>query len=124
MPRSSTNGKICYIEIPATDIARSSDFYRAVFGWNIRQRSDGHKAFDDTTGQVSGSWVSGRAPGKQPGLLIYVMVDNVQATVKAVVANGGTITQEVGADAPEITARFADPAGNIIGLYQEPAAHP
>jgi hypothetical protein len=25
----------------------------------------------------------------------------------------------VGADAPEITARFRDPAGNIIGLYQE-----
>ena len=121
MARSSTNGKICYIEIPAADIARSSDFYRVVFGWDIRQRRDGHKAFDDTTGQVSGTWVLGRAPGKQPGLLIYVMVDNVQATLQAVVANGGTITQEVGADAPETTARLADPAGNIIGLYQEPA---
>ena len=50
MARSSTNGKICYIEIPAADIARSSDFYRVVFGWDIRQRRDGHKAFDDTTG--------------------------------------------------------------------------
>ena len=27
----------------------------------------------------------------------------------------------IGADAPEVTARFRDPAGNIIGLYQEPA---
>jgi catechol 2,3-dioxygenase-like lactoylglutathione lyase family enzyme len=24
-----------------------------------------------------------------------------------------------GADAPEITARFRDPGGNIIGLYQQ-----
>ncbi len=120
MPPTRANGKICYIEIPATDIARSSDFYRAVFGWNIRQRGDGHKAFDDTVGEVSGSWVLGRPPAKQPGLLMYVMVDSVEATLKAVVANGGTITQKIGADPPEITARFADPAGNVIGLYQEP----
>jgi predicted enzyme related to lactoylglutathione lyase len=89
MPRSSTNGKICYIEIPATDIARSSDFYRAVFGWNIRQRSDGRQAFDDSTGQVSGTWVLGRAPGKQPGLLIYVMADNVQATLRRSLRTAG-----------------------------------
>jgi hypothetical protein len=24
-------------------------------------------------------------------------------------------------DAPEITARFSDPAGNVLGLYQQPA---
>jgi hypothetical protein len=115
------NGKICYIEMPATDIARSSDFYSAVFGWNVRKRGDGATAFDDTTGEVSGAWVLGRPPAKQPGLLIYIMVDSVEAAVKAVKANGGTIVQEMGADAPEITARFADPAGNVLGLYQEPA---
>jgi predicted enzyme related to lactoylglutathione lyase len=49
------------------------------------------------------------------------MVDSVAATVDAIVANGGKIVQPVGADAPEITARFSDPAGNIIGLYQQPA---
>ena len=27
----------------------------------------------------------------------------------------------IGGDAPEITARFRDPGGNVIGLYQEPA---
>src|SRR5579859_1316132 len=31
------NGKVCYIEMPATDIARSADFYKRVFGWNIRK---------------------------------------------------------------------------------------
>ncbi len=121
MPPTRANGKVCYIEIPATDVARSSEFYRAVFGWNIRQRGDGAKAFDDATGEVSGAWVVGRPPAKAPGLLLYVMVDDIQATVAAVRAHGGKIVQEVGADAPEITARFADPAGNVIGLYQEPA---
>ena len=120
MPPTIANGKICYVEIPATDIERSAAFYQAVFGWNIRQRGDGHKAFDDGVGEVSGAWVKGRPPAAKPGLLVYVMVDSVEAAIKAVVANGGAIVQPIGADAPEITARFTDPAGNVIGLYQEP----
>jgi predicted enzyme related to lactoylglutathione lyase len=121
MPPTIANGKICYVEIPSADIERSVDFYRKVFGWNVRQRADGHTAFDDTVGEVSGSWVEGRAPSPTPGLLIYIMVDSVAATLDAVVAEGGAVVQSIGADAPEITARFSDPAGNVIGLYQEPA---
>jgi uncharacterized protein len=120
MPPTRANGKICYIEMPATDIARSSSFYQKVFGWNIRTRGDGRVAFDDTVGEVSGAWVLGRPPAATPGLLFYVMVDSVAATVEAVIANGGEIVQPIGADAPEITARFRDPGGNVIGLYQEP----
>ena len=121
MPPTVANGKICYIEMPAIDIARSADFYKKVFGWNIRQRGDGRAAFDDTTGQVSGTWVLGRSPSPRPGLLIYVMVDSVAATLAVIVANGGEVVQPIGADAPEITARFRDPAGNVIGLYEQPA---
>ena len=121
MPPTLANGKICYMEMPATDIARSSDFYKKVFGWNVRKRGDGRIAFDDTTGEVSGTWVLGRPPSAKPGLLFYIMVDSVAATVDAVVVNGGEIVQPVGVDAPEITARFRDPGGNVIGLYQQPA---
>lgn len=120
MPPTLANGKICYIEIPADDVRGAAEFYQKVFGWRIRQRGDGHTAFDDTTGEVSGTWVRGR-PRADPGLLIYVMVDSVAATCEAVIAHGGQIVQPIGADAPEITARFRDPAGNVIGLYQEPA---
>src|SRR5690348_8136116 len=121
MPPTMSNGKICYIEIPATDIARSAAFYQQVFGWNVRQRGDGSTAFDDTTGEVSGAWVLGRPPASTPGLLFYIMVDNVAGAVDAVVAHGGEIVQPIGMDAPEITARFRDPGGNVIGLYQHPA---
>jgi len=120
MPPTIGNGKICYVEIPATDIARSADFYQRSFGWNIRTRGDGATAFDDGVGQVSGSLVLRRPPSTDAGFLIYIMVDSVAATMYAVVANGGVIVQPIGGDAPEITARFRDPAGNIMGLYQEP----
>jgi uncharacterized protein len=121
MAPTRVNGKICYIEMPATDIARSSKFYQQIFGWNIRKRGDGATSFDDVTGEVSGTWVLGRRPAGKPGLLFYIMVDSVAATLDTIVANGGKIVQPIGADAPEITARFRDPAGNVIGLYQEPS---
>jgi predicted enzyme related to lactoylglutathione lyase len=114
------NGKVCYLEIPAIDINQSSSFYRNVFGWQIRTRGDGNVAFDDAVGEVSGTWVLGRKAASEPGLLVYIMVDNAAAAIEAVVAQGGTIVQPIGADAPEITARFSDPAGNVFGLYQEP----
>ena len=118
MPPTFANGKICYVEIPATDISRSADFYGKVFGWPIRRRGDGSTAFDDGVGEVSGTWVLGRPPSTSPGLLIHIMVDSVAATIEAIVGNGGEIVQPIGADAPEITARFRDPGGNVIGLYQ------
>jgi predicted enzyme related to lactoylglutathione lyase len=121
MPPTLTNGKICYVEIPAVDAHRSSQFYEKVFGWVLRKRGDGAIAFDDAIGGVSGTWVIARPPSPSPGLLIYVMVDSVTATLESIIANGGEIVQPIGGDAPEITARFRDPAGNVLGLYQEPS---
>jgi predicted enzyme related to lactoylglutathione lyase len=66
--------------------------------------------------------VRGRPPADRPGLLIYIMVDSVAATLQSIVAHGGEIVQPIGADAPEITARFRDPDGNVLALYQQPAA--
>jgi hypothetical protein len=43
----------------------------------------------------------------------------VAETVDALVAHGGKIVQPIGPDAPEITARFRDPAGYVLGLYQQ-----
>ena len=114
------NGKICYLEIPATDIEKSSEFYAKVFGWQLRRRGDGAMAFDDGVGQVSGAWVLGRAPMKEPGLMIYVMCDSVARTIESVIAQGGEVVQPICADARETTARFRDPAGNVLGLYEEP----
>jgi predicted enzyme related to lactoylglutathione lyase len=118
---TNANGKICYLEIPAVDVIISANFYKKVFGWHIRERSNGMIAFDDAIGEVSGTWVIGRAPTTEVGLLIYIMVDSVSSTTRSIVTHGGKIIEPVGIDNPEITARFSDPAGNILGLYQEPS---
>ena len=113
-------GKICYIEMPAIDISESARFYQQVFGWHIRQRSDGSTSFDDTTGGVSGTWVIGRSPTTNPGLVVSIMVANAATTIEDIIAAGGMIVQPVNPDENEVYALFRDPAGNILGIYQQP----
>ena len=120
MPTASLHGKICYLEIPSTNIQRSAEFYSTLFGWTTRTRDDGSVAFDDSTGQVSGSYLLTRKPSTEVGTLIYIMVDDAEATVVSIPAAGGEVVQPIGRDAPEITARFRDPDGNLFGIYQEP----
>jgi uncharacterized protein len=113
-------GKICYIEIPAKDIQQSAKFYQRAFGWQIRQRGDGSTAFDDTVNEVSGTWVLGRPVAAEPGLMVYIMVASAAAAVDAIVSAGGEIVKPVDPKAREVVATFRDPAGNLIGIYQQP----
>ena len=114
------NGKICYVELPSNDPKASSKFYKQIFGWNIRTRGDGATSFDDGAGEVSGAWVKGRKAAAEVGMVVYIMVDNIEDAIKSIEKHGGKIVQPLGMDAPELTARFADLDGNIFGLYQEP----
>ena len=111
------NGKICYIEIPATDISTSVKFYETVFGWKIRRREDGGVSFDDGVGEVSGMWVLGRKPADVIGLMTSIMVDDIKASIELIKMHGGKII-EVHIDDSEKIASFYDLAGNIFGLYQ------
>ena len=112
------HGKICHIELPATDPQTSAEFYERVFGWRVR-RDGAALVFDDPTEEVSGHWVPHRQPS-EPGLLVYTWVDDVAATIERVLAEGCELVQPMGGDPGEVTARFRDPGGNVIGLYQEP----
>ena len=113
-------GKICYVEIPAVDVARSAGFYQQAFGWKMRQRGDGSTSFDDTVGEVSGTFVVGRPPATEPGFAIYIMVADAAATLAAVQAAGGEIVRPVDPAAGEVFAWFKDPGGNTLGIYQQP----
>ena len=113
-------GKLCYIEIPAVDVARSAEFYEQAFGWPLRTRGDGAVAFDDTVGQVSGTFVTGRPPAPEPGFGIYIMVADAKAAIEAVTQAGGAILHLSGPDSGEVFAWFSDPAGNTLGIYQQP----
>ncbi|MDP4200368.1 MAG: VOC family protein [Bacteroidota bacterium] len=112
------NGKICYLEIPASDIQLSAQFYRAAFGWEIRSDNADNAAFDDSVGEVSGMWVLGKKPSTEQGILISIMVDSIPDTLALITANGGRVVNAGNATAQEQVALFADPFGNVLQLYQ------
>lgn len=119
MPPSMAHGKICYIEIPARDVAEAAAFYETVFDWHIRRRDDGSVSFDDSVGEVSGTFVTGLPPTTEQGVFIHIMVKNVDTSMTAIAKNGGAVIEGPGRHLPEITARFSDPSGNLWGLYQD-----
>jgi uncharacterized protein len=118
---TSKHGKICYIELPAKDVARSAGFYRDIFGWNIRDRGDGTTSFDDSIGEVSGSFDADRAPVAHPGFIVSIMVDDVRETIARITAYECEIVNPLGFHPTELIAHFRDPGGNVLGLYQEPS---
>jgi predicted enzyme related to lactoylglutathione lyase/uncharacterized glyoxalase superfamily protein PhnB len=118
--------RFCYMEIPATDVRDSARFYAQVFGWNIRNAESARPSFDDAPGNISGAWVAGRPIAQEPGLLPYIWVDDIDSTLAVVAEQGGAILKRPAADTPGGTsyiATFRDPAGNILGLYQEHVQH-
>jgi uncharacterized glyoxalase superfamily protein PhnB len=96
-------GKLCYVEIPADDVERSSRFYREAFGWEVRTRGDGALAFDDAVKEV---------------IMVHVMVADLEAALAGVRAAGGEVLN-ADAEPGERVGHVRDPAGNVIGVYQE-----
>jgi len=116
------HGKICYLEIPAKTAQASADFYRSIFGWQIRRRGDGELAFDDGSG-VSGTWVKESDRTADERTRTYIMVDDIADTLRRIEAAGGrTLTPrtDIGSGMGAFAA-FEDPVGNQFGLYQEPS---
>jgi predicted enzyme related to lactoylglutathione lyase/uncharacterized glyoxalase superfamily protein PhnB len=119
---SQPRPRFCYVEIPAVDANHSARFYESVFGWKIRDPDSPRPRFDDAPGNISGAWVTGRVAAREPGLLPYVWVDSIESTVALVSKHGGEIVKAPLPDTPGGNcwiATFRDPAGNLMGLYQE-----
>lgn len=122
-PAAKPRPSFCYIEIPALDVHQSAKFYEHLFGWNIRHRGGDRPCFDDASGHISGAWVTGRSASSTPGLLPYIWVDGIAAVLKKTESLGGVAVEAPHPDHPGgdcFIAVFRDPAGNLIGLYEEP----
>jgi hypothetical protein len=121
MPPTLAPGKICYLQIPAVDVERSVGFYETVFGWTIRRSNDGEVKFDDTVGEVSGTWVTGWPASSEPGLVVYVLVESVERTLNTIREAGGEVVTPLTPQGEgEAFATFRDPAGNVLGIGQQP----
>lgn len=113
------HGRLSYVQIPAVNVRESAAFYARVFGWHIRGGSEDHLSFTDATGDMIGAWVTGRAPTREPGMLPYIYVHGVDATLEHVEASGGQTAKPPYPEGDLWVATFRDPAGNIMGIWQQ-----
>ena len=114
--------RLCYLEIPATDPRKSAEFYRSVFGWNIRRGDSDRPSFDDPS-SLSGAFVTYLKPAREPGILPSIWVKDIDAFVEKIAAHGGEIVESPRPDEPGgncYIATFRDPAGNMLRVYEEP----
>jgi predicted enzyme related to lactoylglutathione lyase len=117
----SRNGGLSYVHIPAVDARQSAVFYETVFRWDVYGHDTARPGFTDGTGHVGGAWMTNQAVSREPGLLPYIYVDDIQATIAAIEGNAGEIVDAVYPEGNLLIATFRDPAGNVMGVWQETA---
>ena len=110
-------GGVSYLRIPAPDPERLASFYQSVFGWTIGRHGT-HPSFEDGSGHVIGHFVPDLPVAGEAGVRPYVYVDDVPATLQAVVANGGRVATEPYPEGELTVFTFRDPAGNELGAWQ------
>jgi uncharacterized protein len=104
---------IVFFDIAAPDLASQKAFYGAVFGWEF-----------DPIGRFNAPVTSGPS---LPALLrtdplekvIYLGVEDINATLEKIKANGGKVhAGRLVVPGVTILALFFDPAGNRMGLIE------
>ena len=108
------HGQLCYLQIPASDVWQSAEFYATVFGWRIERPYPSFEA-----PQLIGEWVDDRAPAPDAGPLAWINVDHIDATLQLVAESGGGVLEGPSLDGGvRWLATIRDPAGNTIGVVQ------
>jgi predicted enzyme related to lactoylglutathione lyase len=106
-----------HLEFSSADFGRTAAFYGELFGWQTQQNAGASYMKLDGADSPSGGWV--RADMAQsPGPLPYLMVDDLGATLEKVERAGGRVVARrlPFAGGGEV-ALFADPDGNVVGLW-------
>jgi predicted enzyme related to lactoylglutathione lyase len=111
--RVPVHGQISYLQIPAVDTTQSATFFGLVFGWQVDPPQAGFEA----PGLI-GQWVADRQAAPDAGLMPWIQVDDIPATLELVRANGGTVLAPPSPDGPRTLATVRDPGGNAIGIVQ------
>ena len=108
---------VVHFEIGCSDIDKTSDFYKAVFDWNLTRQ--GNSAIINTGKEdaLSGHLNQLGPNDPQNYVTVYIETDSIVSDLKAVEVNGGEIFVKPTKlpDGREF-AWFKDVAGNLIGL--------
>ena len=115
-----THHAIDYVEMDVPDLTAARDFYTAAFGWQYNDYGPDYSGIrsPDASREAGGFNRSDDATaGSGPLVLMYS--DDLDATLEAVRAAGGTVTSGPYDFPGGRRFHFRDPSGYELGVWQE-----
>ena len=109
-----------YFELAVNDLDEAKAFYAKALGWAFNDYGPDYAGIQDprNSGQEFGG-LSRHAPASRgEGVLPLVRSENADDTLASVLDAGGRIRVEMHEYPGGRRFTFADPSGNILGVYQ------
>lgn len=106
-------GQFCGLEIYGADSGTTIDFYKGLFGWGLKPGMEGYIDFHPGAG-ISGVFQNHTPDAK---VMAYIWSDDVQATLDAVTAAGGTTFGDaMTMEGIATFGYFVGPGGLMMGI--------
>ena len=113
-----THHAIDYVEISARDLAEAKRFYAAAFGWAFTDYGPAYAGIQGERGEQGGiEERAGHAAPAGGGPLVILYSDDLEATLAAVEAAGGTVTTPPFGFPGGRRFHFHDPSGNELAVW-------
>jgi uncharacterized protein len=110
---------IDYIEFAVDDLEQAKTFYGNALGWTFNDYGGEYAGIQDPrTGGEFGGLNPIAATSRGDGVRVLVRTDDVEAALASVLAAGGSIHEDLYEYPGGRRFFFADPFGNIVGVYQ------
>ena len=103
---------IGHFDVSGPDAGALHGFYAAVFGWTALPKGPGYALLQTPDDSPNGAIVEAEAPA----ITIGVVVPDLDASLAAALASGGSVAMPVTDNGWVRKAVVADPAGNRITL--------
>jgi len=117
-----------WFEIPVTDLPRAKRFYESVLSVEIMETEMGPNKMGWFPMEMEAAGAAGtliQGDGYTPshdGSLVYINVDAIDPTLKAINGNGGkTLMPRTAIGEHGFMAHFEDTEGNRVALHENPA---
>ncbi len=110
---TGTPGHFCGLEVYQADFATTNAFYKGLFGWSMKPSMEEYLDFSP------GAGIAGVFQGHTPDapVMAYIWSEDVQATLDAVTAAGGTTFGEaMSMEGIASFGYFVGPGGLMLGL--------
>lgn len=113
---------VIYFEYVSSKPEETMSFYSQLFGWTCDHDEEQHYAMVQTgPGHSVMGGIAGAGQWGDPRVTVYAGVDDVQAYLdKAESLGGKTVLAPMEVADYGTVALFADPAGQVTGLWKRP----